>query len=143
MGFTAPINPVARSYARQRAMQALYQWQLTRQDLQTIETQFMHHQEMDRVDVAYFTRLLHDIPQQISELDALYTPSLDRPVAQLDPVERAILWIGSYELTRDEVPWRVAIDESVGLAKKFGAEQSYKYINSILDGVAKQVRKSA
>lgn len=133
------VSPQARTFARQRALQALYQWSLTGQDIQTIEQQFMAEQPMDRVDVAYFLQLLHGIPACIETLDRTIEPLLDRTIAQLDPVEHTILWIGCYELSHHkEVPWRVVINEGVELAKKFGATESYKYINGVLDKLSKQ-----
>ncbi len=133
------LSPQARSFARQRALQALYQWSLAGQDIQTIEQQFMSEQPMDRVDVDYFRQLLHGIPRCIEALDQAVEPLLDRSIAQLDPVEHTILWIGCYELQHHkEVPWRVVINEGVELAKKFGATESYKYINGVLDKLAKK-----
>jgi len=133
------FSPKARSAARQRALQALYQWQLTQQDIQLINTQFLEEQEMGKVDIPYFKKLLHDIPQQLEQLDTAFTPFLDRSLTQLDPVELTILRIGCYELTYcPKIPFKVVINEAVELAKKFGAEKSHKYINGILDKLAKQ-----
>jgi N utilization substance protein B len=131
----------ARSLARQRALQALYQWQMTGQDLADIDKQFMEEQDMQKVEKKYFHELLHQIPTCLSELDALSGEVLDRGIEQVDPVERAILRIGIYELKhRIDIPYRVVINEAVELAKIFGAEQGHKYINGILDKVAQKVR---
>ncbi len=131
---TAKFSPSARSAARQRVLQALYQWQLTKQPTQVIESQFLEEQNMRKVDVPYFQKLLHDIPKYTDQLDDTFAPLLDRQITQLDPIELAILRIGCYELTHcQEIPFKVVINEAVELAKKFGAEQSHKYINSILD----------
>jgi len=131
------FSPKARSAARQRALQALYQWQLTQQDLQLIDTQFLEEQQMDQVDIPYFKKLLHGIPQQIEKLDSAFAPFLDRSPTQLDPIELAILRIGCYELTYcPKIPFKVVINEAVELAKKFGAEKSHKYVNGILDKLA-------
>jgi N utilization substance protein B len=131
----------ARSLARQRALQALYQWQMTGQDLVDIDKQFMEEQDMQKVEKKYFHELLHQIPMCLSELDALSGEVLDRGIEQVDPVERAILRIGIYELKhRIDIPYRVVINEAVELAKIFGAEQGHKYINGILDKVAQKVR---
>ncbi|KHD07181.1 hypothetical protein PN36_04595 [Candidatus Thiomargarita nelsonii] len=133
------FSPKARSAARQRVLQALYQWQLTQQDIQLINTQFLEEQEMGKVDIPYFKKLLHDIPQQLEQLDSAFSPFLDRSLTQLDPVELTILRIGCYELTYcPNIPFKVVINEAVELAKKFGAEKSHKYINGILDKLAKQ-----
>jgi N utilization substance protein B len=127
----------ARTHARQRALQALYQWELTQQTLQLIEDQFFAEEDMTKVDVNYFKRLLHGIPQELHNLDASFGSFLDREISQLDVIELVILRIGSYELKYcPDVPFRVVINESVELAKVFGAEQSHKYINSILDKLA-------
>jgi len=128
------FSPKARSAARQRVLQALYQWQLTQQDIQLIDTQFLEEQEMGQVDIPYFKKLLHDIPQQLDKLDTAFTPFLDRSITQLDPVELTILRIGCYELNYcPNIPFKVVINEAVELAKKFGAEKSHKYVNGILD----------
>lgn len=131
----------ARSLARQRAMQALYQWQMTGQNPVDIERQFMEEQDMKKVDTKYFQELLCSIPQQLEELDGYSSKVLDRGIEQVDPIERAILRIGVYELkNRIDIPYRVVINEAVELAKTFGAEQGHRYINGILDKVAQQLR---
>ena len=134
-----PGNP--RSRARRAVLQALYQWQLSGQSPNEVEAQFVAEQPFEHVDVDYFQLLLRNIPRHLEELDAALSPSLDRPVSQLDPIEKAILRIGAFELVhRPEVPWRVVINEAVDLAKSFGAEQSHKYVNGILDKLAHQKR---
>lgn len=127
--------------ARQRLLQALYQWQHTRQDVHEIEVQFLTEQEMGKVEVPYFRELLHKILESVEQLDAEIEPLLDRPMAQVDPVEKAILRIGTYELMhKPEIPYRVAINEGVELAKVYGADQSHKYVNGILDKIAQKLR---
>jgi N utilization substance protein B len=129
-----------RTRARRRALQALYQWQLAGQDLRDIETQFQQEMDMSAVDMELFRALLHGVPGRVDELDASFGPLLDRPPQQLDPVERAILRMGTYELeARLDVPYRVVINEAVELAKQFGAEQSHRYINGVLDKVARRI----
>ncbi len=133
--------PKARHMARVRALQALYQWQLAGHNIQEIELQFLDGQDMTRADVPYFQKLLRQIPMQVGTLNDRIKPLLDRDIAQIDPVEHAILYIGCYELLYcQDIPWRIIINESVELAKQFGADQSYKYINGILDKVAQQIR---
>ena len=129
--------------ARRRAVQALYQWQQSGGNVQDIYHQFVADQEMDRVDVVYFKELLQGVPADLDALDSLLAPHLEnRSVDELDVVERAVLRIGAYELKhRLEIPYRVVINEAVELAKVFGADQSHKYVNGVLDKVAKQVRK--
>lgn len=132
----------ARSLARERAMQALYQWQMTGQDLTDIEQQFIDEQDMKNVDKKYFKELLHGVPKRIEEFDTLCTELLSRPIEQVDPVERAILRIGLYELTkRVDIPYRVVINEAVELAKSFGGEAGHKFINGTLDKASKSLRE--
>lgn len=127
-----------RSRARRRALQALYQWQMAGQDLADIDRQFAEEMDMKEVDLELFRELLYGVPKQCDALDARVQPYLDRPLNQLDPVERAILRLGAYELAeRLDVPVRVVINEHVELAKLFGAEQSHKYVNGVLDKVAR------
>ncbi len=131
----------ARSKARRLALQALYQWQLSGNSPVDIEKQFLAEQDFLNADRDYFHRLLHDVARTVETLDAHFASALDRPVREVDPVELAVLRLGTYELaTQLDVPYRVAINEAVELAKKFGAEQGHKYVNSILDGVAKKLR---
>ena len=134
-------NPRERHRARRAAVQALYQWQITNQDTEEIDAQFRAERLLNRCDVAYFHELLNSIPPQLAKLNRHLEPCLDRPLKQLDPVERAILQIGTFELlNRDDVPSRVVINEAVELAKTFGAEDSHKYVNGILDRIARSVR---
>ncbi len=131
-----------RNQARRRALQALYQWQLTGQNVSDIERDFLEEQDMEKVDIDYFQELLHKIPANVTDLDGHCDSYLDRPISQIDPVEQAILRIGAYELAfRPDIPYRVVINEAVELAKVFGAEQSHKYINGVLDKVAQQLRE--
>lgn len=133
----------ARSKARRAAVQALYQWQLSHQDVCDIETQFLAEQDMVKLEIPYFQELLRKIPAHLDELDAHIAPVLDRPLENVDPVERAILRIGTYELVfRLDVPYRVVINEGVEMAKVFGGEEGYKYVNGILDKLAYKLRKA-
>ncbi|MBF0470828.1 MAG: transcription antitermination factor NusB [Gammaproteobacteria bacterium] len=130
-----------RHLARQRLVQALYQWQLTGLAISDIEQQFLREQEMKGVEIDYFCELLHQIPAALDEIDNINRPHLDRSVDSLDPIESAILRIGVYELrSRPEIPFRVIINEGVELAKEFGADQSHRYINTILDKAAATLR---
>lgn len=122
-------------------MQAIYQWQMSQNPLQQIEQQFRGEYDFSQVDLEFFQELLHRIPAQLGELDALIAPHLDRTINELTPIELALLRIGAYELAhRIDVPFKVAINEAVSLAKKFGAAESHKYINGVLDNIAKQTR---
>ena len=131
----------SRHLARQAAVQALYQWQLTHQPPQDIEQHFINDHPFKDVDLEYFHRLVREVPLHLHELDDHLTPHLDRGIDEVDPVERAILRIGAYELEfRLEVPYKVVINEAVELAKTFGAEHGHKYVNAVLDKVAAKLR---
>jgi transcription antitermination protein NusB len=130
-----------RSQARRHAVQAVYQWQMVGQDVGEIINQFLEEQDINSFEVPYFQDLLHGVPNHLGELDELLKPALDRAIESVDPVERAVLRLGVYELRyKPEVPYRVVINEAVELAKVFGAEQGHKYVNGVLDQVARQVR---
>ncbi|NJN52353.1 MAG: transcription antitermination factor NusB [Gammaproteobacteria bacterium] len=132
---------MARRRARRLLAQALYQWQLSGADIADVEAQFRDDEGFGRVDAEFFHEVLRGVAEHAEALDALVAPLLDRTVAQLDHVERALLRLGTYELVhRIEVPWRVVIDECVTLARTFGAEESHKYINAVLDSLARSQR---
>jgi len=132
-----------RSRARQYALQALYQWQMTGQDVSVVEQQFLEDEELAKADVGLFVTLLRGVPTRLSRLDGALTPLLDRPLEQVDPVERAVLRIGAYELIEHpDIPYQVVINEAVELAKLFGAEQGHRYINGVLDKLAKRLLRS-
>ena len=131
----------ARSIARKLAMQALYQWQLTQQTAAEIKKQFLESEDSAGVDREHFVELVGKCIAQHAELSAALQPFLDRPLAQLDPVETAILLIGMYELRqRVDIPYRVVINEAVDLCKRFGATDAHKYINAVLDRAARELR---
>ena len=131
----------ARNLARRCAVQALYQWHVTQQNVGDIDAQFVTEHDVKKVDIAYFQEILHQVPAHVTALDAHYATFLDRPVHELDPVECAILRMSVYELAhRPDIPYRVVINEGVDMAKVFGAEQSHKYINGVLDKVARKLR---
>lgn len=136
-----------RVRARRFALQALYQWQMAGQNLASIEQQFIEDPEMNlvknKIDLSYFKELLHQIPAQCSALDAQLELHMNRTMASVDPVERAILRMGAYELMfRMDVPYRIILNEAIELAKMFGAEQSHRFVNGVLDKVRHQVRRS-
>ena len=118
-------------------LQALYQWQLAGHELVDLRNQFAGQPGYADIDAEYFKAQLQCICESAATLDESIAANADRPVEQLDPVERAVLWIGLAELTeRPDVPPKVAINEAVELAKEFGASDSHRYINAILDAVA-------
>jgi transcription antitermination protein NusB len=130
-----------RTQARQYALQALYQWQMTGQAVDVVESQFMEDEALAATDVTLFIHLLRGVPAHLEQLDTALAGLLDRPVERVDPVERAVLRIGAYELMEHRhIPYRVIINEAVELAKIFGAEQGHRYVNGVLDKLAKQLR---
>ena len=130
-----------RRSARSFALQALYQWQISGNAVNDIELQFRMNNDMAGTDLTLFNELLHGVPANAADLDKSYEPFLDRSLDDLDPIERSVLRIGSFELIhRIVVPYKVVINESVELAKVFGATESHKYINGILDKLAARVR---
>ena len=132
------MTPKQRS--RARVVQAIYQWLLSGEDIKKIEQQFLNQKE-GKISKAFFSNLLLNIPKNIAVLEDIILPSLDRSVDELGPTEKAILYLGVYELKFQlEVPYRVVINEAVELAKLYGAEGSFKLVNSSLDKIAPDLR---
>ncbi len=132
------MTPKQRS--RARVVQAIYQWLLSGEDIKKIEQQFLNQKE-GKISKAFFSNLLLNIPKNIAMLEDIILPSLDRSVDELGPTEKAILYLGVYELKFQlEVPYRVVINEAVELAKLYGAEGSFKLVNSSLDKIAPDLR---
>ncbi|KAB2929302.1 MAG: transcription antitermination factor NusB [Candidatus Contendobacter sp.] len=132
-----------RSWARRCAAQALYEWQITGQEPSRIAAQFLADEDLRKADPDYFWELIQQIPARAAEIDAALDPFLDRPLAQVDPVERAILRIGGYELMQHpNLAYRIVLNEAVELAKVFGAEQGHRYVNGVLDKLARAVRSA-
>jgi N utilization substance protein B len=135
------MNPKERHFAREYALQAMYQWQLTQMPTSDIEAEFLTYQIRKKIDMDYFKELLHNIPAHHEALDKHMVPFLSRPIDELDPVELAILRLSIYELAhRLDIPYRVIINEALELAKKFGSIEGYKFVNGILDHIARQLR---
>jgi N utilization substance protein B len=132
----------ARIKARRTAVQALYQWLMTGKPVAEVISEFENSRdELKNADIDYFKDLLRGATKCCDEIDNRLAHILDRPLKDIDPVERAVLYVGYYELVyHPELPWRVVINESVELAKLFGAEQSHKYINGVLDKLAHSLR---
>ena len=134
------IKPAARHRSRRLLVQALYQWQLTRTPPQELLKQFHEEAGMKKVDVPYFDELLIAILNQLEKLDILFKPYLDRDIKELDPISLSILRLSSYELSqRIDLPHIIVINEGIELAKVFGATDSYKYINGVLDKLARKL----
>ena len=127
-----------RNRARRLALQALYQWIMSENDPREIAKQLREDAD-GRIDLDYFDQLFPAISESRSELQQHLEPVLDG--RRLDPVEQAVIWLGTFELAgQSDVPYRVVIDESVELAKVFGATDSYKYVNAVLDKLAPRLR---
>ena len=144
---TMPTEPTARrlssqrSVARKLALQALYRWQLNDSPWQDLIQEFRDAEDMPRADQEYFRELVEGVWRSREALDADLSSWADRGPALLDPIEHAILLIGVYELRhRQDVPYRVAINEAVTLAKRFGATDGHKYVNAVLDRAARVLR---
>ncbi len=130
-----------RRRARRFVLQGLYQLAMSGGSPDRVITQFREDFDLKRTDVDYFTELLGAIARDSEPLDRIIEPILDRPLAELTPVELAVLQIGAYELVhRIDVPYRVVINEGIELAKQFGATDSFKYVNSVLDRIAQTER---
>jgi len=131
----------ARSVARKLAMQALYRWQLNESPWQDLVSEFQSDEDMARADGEYFREILQGIGTRRVALDDALENYADRKVAELDPVEHGILWIGLFELEeRPDVPWRVVVNEAVTLTRKYGATDAHKYVNAVLDKAARTLR---
>jgi N utilization substance protein B len=131
----------SRTRARRLAMQGLYEWQVSDNKPSEIETQYLIEKETDKVDIAYFRELISKVPLHCEELDGHIAPLISRPLEEVDLVELAVLRLGTYELLyHPEIPYRVVINESVELAKMFGADQGHRFVNGIMDRLAASLR---
>ncbi len=131
-----------RRHARDKVLQALYQWQLSGEDLDWIRDQFLQEQGVESGDPEYFLELLYKIPPQAAELDLLYKPHVTGMENHLDPIEINILRIAVYEMQNHlEIPFKVVINEAVALAKVYGADSSHKFVNGVLDPLSKELRQ--
>ena len=134
-------KPSARKKSRKFLLQAMYQWQLAKTPISKLENQFRTDFDMKKADIEYFHDLLHGICKQTDVLDKAIEPYLDRRVDELDPIELGIFRIAVYELTqRVDVPYKVVLNEAIELAKLFGATESHKYVNGVLDKLAQKLR---
>lgn len=130
-----------RHNGRKAAVQALYQWDLTQQDDSDIESHFSQIHDMQNIDRKYLREIMQELPKVKAELEAVITPYIGREFKTLDPVERAILRLGAYELSyKADVPTRVVMNEMIELAKTFGSDHSYKFVNGVMDKLAKKLR---
>ncbi|SFB80740.1 transcription antitermination factor NusB [Pseudoalteromonas denitrificans] len=135
------MKPAARRKARVLALQAIYSWQLSGNAIATIEQHMLLENDVTKMDVEYFKDLARGVSVHFAQLDEIVAPHLARPFDDLDMVEKAILRLSAYELKfREDVPYKVAINESIELAKLFGAEDSHKFVNGVLDKAVKDLR---
>ncbi len=132
-----------RKHARDKALQALYQWQLSAEDLDWIRDHYLQEQGIAAGDEAYFLELLYKIPPQVDELDRSYRKYVENFADHLDPIETNILRIATYELLNHlEIPYKVVINEAINLAKRYGADNSHKFVNGVLDPLCAELRRS-
>jgi N utilization substance protein B len=131
----------SRKSAREFTLQGVYAWLIGGSDVTLIAANLKEDEQFKRADEDYFRTLLYGVLKEEDTLSSRLAPLLDRPLTELSPIERGILLIGAYELVHcPDVPWRVAINEGVELAKKFGGTDGHKYINGVLDKLAQDVR---
>jgi N utilization substance protein B len=127
---------------RRLAMQALYRWQINAAGWQELVQEFATDPDMARAEQPYFEALVRGVVENVAALDDILQPGLDRPAAHLDPVEHAVLLVAVHELRHQpEVPFRVVINEAVSLTKRFGATDGHKFVNGVLDRLARGLRQ--
>jgi N utilization substance protein B len=132
-----------RSRSREFAVQALYQVLVGKNDAQSVDAFTRDLAGFNKADSVHFDALLHGCVEQAAKLDELILPLLDRKLAEISPVEHAVMWIGAYELQHClDVPWRVVLNECVELAKEFGGTDGHKYVNGVLNGLARKLREA-
>ena len=140
-GVKKAADKSARTRAREFAMQALYQHLVGRNEADSIDAFTRDLVGFHKADSAHYDALLHGCIKDAAALDASITPSLDRPMLEISPVEHAVLWIGVYEFKNcQDVPWRVIINECIELAKAFGGTDGHKYVNGVLNKIAPSFR---
>ena len=140
-GMRKAATKSARTRAREFAVQALYQHLVGADDTAGIDTFTRDLSGFHKSDAAHFDALLHGCVDESADLDALISPHLDRPLGEISPIERAVMWIGCYEMLHClDVPWRVVINECVELAKSFGGTDGHKFVNGVLNTIAPKVR---
>jgi N utilization substance protein B len=140
-GGAPKVTTSQRKRARTLVLQALYQWQVGQSSVSQVEAEFRTDHDFKRIDEDYFVEVFRSIPSNIGDLDKQFEMLLDRSLEDVDPIELAILRIGTYELKhRVDVPFRVVLNEAVELAKQFGGTDGHKYVNSVLDKLGPRLR---
>lgn len=133
----------SRRKARELALQGLYQWHVSHNDPAAIEAQLRDNELYSASDDVYMSEVLHGVVGAATELEALLVPHLDRPSAELSPIEHAILLIAGFELVhKTDIPYRVVINEAIELAKSYGGTDGHKYVNGVLDKLAASLARS-
>ena len=136
------VNPAKRHKARRYAVQALYHWQMTADTAQNVIDYMLPDVNQNKTDLEYFEELVYKVIAQCETIDNALVPHLDRELASVDPVERAILRLATYELqSHPEIPYRVVINEAIEQCKTFGAEEGHKYVNGVMDKAAAVIRE--
>lgn len=137
------VDLAARSRSRRRALQAIYAWQVGGNRMIQVIEQFRHEQDMEIADLDYFEDLLRGVEKHQVELDAGIRQFIDREIAEVDPIERAVMRIAGYEMRyRPDVPYRVIINEALEVTKRFGADHGHTFVNGVLDKLAAQWREA-
>lgn len=135
------MKPAARRKARGLAVQAIYSWQISQNHVSDIEQQFLLDNDVNKIDVEFFKDAIRGVAAHYKELDTALTPYTERPYEEVDQIEKAIMRLSAYELKfRLDVPYKVAINEGIELAKKFGADDSHRFVNGVLDRACKDLR---
>jgi len=135
------LKPSPRRKARELAVQAIYSWQISQNSVTDIEVNFIADNSKRRFDIEYFQLLLRGVTTNLSDIDDAISPYVDRPLDDIDHVEKAILRVAVFELKDcTDVPYRVVINEAIELAKSFAADDSHKFINGVLDKTVKLIR---
>lgn len=135
------MKPSPRRKARELAVQAVYSWQLSENSVSDVEVHFLTENAKRRFEIEYFQKVLRGVTSQVGSLDSAIEPHVDRPLAEIDHIEKAILRVAIFELSHClDVPYRVVINEAIELAKLFAADDSHKFVNGVLDKVVKLVR---
>ena len=131
-----------RKHARGKVLQALYQWQISAEDLDWIKQHYIEEQGVSAGDEAYFLELLYQIPAEVKQLDETYRKFITNSEDRIDPIECNILRIATYEfIHHPEIPYKVVINEAVNLARTYGADEGHKFVNGVLDPLSRQIRK--
>jgi N utilization substance protein B len=135
------VKPSPRRKARELAVQATYSWQVSQNPVNEVEVNFIVDNSKRRFDIEYFQLLLRGVTSNINDIDDTISPHVDRPLDDIDQVEKAILRVAIFELKDcTEVPYRVVINEAIELAKAFAADDSHKFVNGVLDKAVKLIR---